>query len=56
MPLLRSYPNQEHQKDYTRQLPPGELALRKITDPSQIPDYTLALYDTSGLLEAIDIA
>jgi membrane-bound lytic murein transglycosylase A len=41
------------QKDYTRQLPPGELALRKITDPSQIPDYTKALSDTDGLLEAI---
>ena len=43
----------EHQKDYTRQLPPGELALRKITDPSQIPDYTKAFSDTDGLLEAI---
>jgi membrane-bound lytic murein transglycosylase A len=42
-----------HQKDYTRQLPPGELALRKITDPGQIPDYTKALSDTEGLLEAI---
>lgn len=41
------------QKDYTRQLPPGELALRKITDPSQIPDYTKAFSDTDGLLEAI---
>ena len=43
----------EPQKDYTRQLPPGELALRKITDPSQIPDYTKAFSDTEGLLEAI---
>ena len=43
----------ELQKDYTRQLPPGELALRKITDPSQIPDYTKAFSDTDGLLEAI---
>lgn len=51
--VVTNYPI-EHQKDYTRQLPPGELALRKITDPSQIPDYTLALYDTSGLLEAIE--
>ena len=42
------------QKDYTRQLPPGELALRKITDPSQLPDYTLAFSDTDGLLEAIE--
>ena len=41
------------QKDYTRQLPPGKLALRKITDPRQIPDYTKACSDTEGLKEAI---
>jgi membrane-bound lytic murein transglycosylase A len=41
------------QKDYTRQLPPGELALRKITDPRQIPDYTRACSDLDGLKEAI---
>lgn len=40
-------------KDYNRQLPPGELALRKITDPSQIPDYTQACADTDRLREAI---
>jgi membrane-bound lytic murein transglycosylase A len=44
---------QEFQKDYTRQLPPGELALRKITDPKQIPDYTKACSDIDGLKEAI---
>jgi membrane-bound lytic murein transglycosylase A len=43
----------EPQKDYNRVLPPGELALRKITDPSQIPDYTKACSDTDGLKEAI---
>jgi membrane-bound lytic murein transglycosylase A len=41
------------QKNYTRQLPLGELALRKITDPKQIPDYTKALSDMDGLLAAI---
>jgi membrane-bound lytic murein transglycosylase A len=46
--------HQEPQKDYTRQLPPGELALRKITNPSQIPDYTQACFDMNGLLEAIE--
>ena len=46
--------HQEPQKDYTRQLPPGELALRKITNPSQIPDYTRACSDMNGLLEAIE--
>jgi membrane-bound lytic murein transglycosylase A len=45
---------QEPQKDYTRQLPPGELALRKITDPQQIPDYTKACSDIDGLDEAIE--
>ncbi|MHB8093253.1 MAG: MltA domain-containing protein [Syntrophales bacterium] len=40
-------------KDYYRLLPPGELALRKITDPSQIPDYTRACSDTDRLQEAI---
>jgi membrane-bound lytic murein transglycosylase A len=45
---------QEFQKDYTRPLPPGELALRKITDPSQIPDYTKACSDLDGLLAAIN--
>jgi membrane-bound lytic murein transglycosylase A len=44
---------QEFQKDYMRQLPPGELALRKITDPRQIPDYTKACSDIDGLKEAI---
>jgi len=42
------------QKDYTRQLPPGELALRKITDPAQIPEYTKACSDLDGLLDAIN--
>ncbi len=49
--VLRDYP--KPQKDYNRLLPPGELALRKITDPNQIPDYTLACSDTGRLQEAI---
>lgn len=49
--VLEDYP--KPQKDYYRHLPPGELALRKITDPSQIPDYTLAFADTDRLQEAI---
>ncbi|MEN6488440.1 MAG: MltA domain-containing protein [Smithella sp.] len=44
---------QEFEKDYLRQLPPGQLALRKITDPRQIPDYTNACSDMDGLKEAI---
>jgi len=40
-------------KNYEAQLPPGALALRKITDPQQIPDFTQALGNTAGLREAI---
>lgn len=39
---------------YDRQLPPGAHALRKITDPSMIPDITLACYDTMNFRKAID--
>jgi membrane-bound lytic murein transglycosylase A len=49
--IVRDYPKPT--KDYHRPLPPGELALRKITDPNQIPDYTLACSDTDRLQEAI---
>ncbi len=49
--VVRDYP--KPQKDYQRPLPPGELALRKITDPNQIPDYTLACSDTDRLQEAL---
>ena len=49
--VFTDYP--KSQKDYNRLLPPGELALRKITDPNQIPDFTLACSDTDHLQEAI---
>jgi membrane-bound lytic murein transglycosylase A len=38
---------------YDRQLPAGEMALRKITDPYQIPDFTLACVDLKDLRQAI---
>ncbi|MEE9934942.1 MAG: MltA domain-containing protein [Deltaproteobacteria bacterium] len=41
-------------KDYTRPLPDGELALRKISDPARIPDYTKACSQLDGLAQAID--
>jgi membrane-bound lytic murein transglycosylase A len=50
--VVTHYPVPE--KDYTRPLRPGDLALRKITDPAKIPDYTKACSDTDNLLEAID--
>ncbi len=40
-------------KDYTRQLPPGQFALRKITDPAQIPDFTLASFNVKDLRQAV---
>jgi membrane-bound lytic murein transglycosylase A len=49
--VITDYPKPK--KDYNRHLPPGEQALRKITDPSQIPDYTRACSDTDRLKEAI---
>ena len=39
--------------DYEKPLPPGQLALRKITDPAEIPDFTPGLQQVSGLRSAI---
>jgi membrane-bound lytic murein transglycosylase A len=39
-------------KNYEAQLPPGALALRKITDPAQIPDFTQACATSAGMREA----
>jgi membrane-bound lytic murein transglycosylase A len=38
--------------DYERKLPDGQLALRKITDPAMVPDFTPGLADLAGLREA----
>lgn len=38
--------------EYSKPLPPGELALRKITDPAEIPDFTEACQDLSNLKAA----
>jgi membrane-bound lytic murein transglycosylase A len=51
--VVTSIPLEAPQKDYSHQLPPGKLALRMITDPRQIPDYTKACSDLDGLKEAI---
>jgi len=40
--------------DYDRPLPPGQPALRKITNPANIPDFTDACYNLSNLSTAID--
>ncbi|MHC4186284.1 MAG: hypothetical protein ACYSR4_10175, partial [Planctomycetota bacterium] len=39
---------------YDRPLPPGELALRKITDPREIPDFTDGCYNMARMQTAID--
>jgi len=41
------------EEDFDRPLPPGELALRKITDPRDLPDLTRACQFTFGLRPAI---
>jgi membrane-bound lytic murein transglycosylase A len=39
---------------YDKPLLPGQLALRKITNPSEIPDFTLACFDVEGLKPAVE--
>ena len=41
-------------KRYDRPLPPGRFALRKITDPLEIPDFTQACLNLADLRKAID--
>jgi membrane-bound lytic murein transglycosylase A len=45
---------QQLKPSYDRPLPPGQDALRKITNPYEIPDFTLACIDTRGLRESIE--
>lgn len=47
-------PEQRTQIDYWKTLPPGQLALRKLTDPSMIPDFKPSFNDRVGLVEAIE--
>ena len=39
---------------YDKELPPGAIALQKITDPAKIPDFTPGSYNLTGLRRAID--
>jgi len=45
---------QQLKPPYDNPLPPGQSALRKLTNPYQIPDFTLACLDLEGLEESID--
>jgi membrane-bound lytic murein transglycosylase A len=40
------------QKDYWKQLPPGEMALVKLTDPAQFPDFSEGYHRRKGLKRA----
>ena len=46
-------PQEVEELDYERPLPPGQLALRKLTDPADIPDFTMAACDLTNLRPAI---
>lgn len=48
-------PVKEQEKiSYDRPLPPGQLALRKITNPAEIPDFTMGCLDLTELRGAIN--
>ncbi len=44
------------EKNYEAELPPGQPALRKVTDPAKVPDFTAAFVQTAGLRQAIDLS
>jgi membrane-bound lytic murein transglycosylase A len=46
-------PPSSSKKNYSRPLPPGTMALERVTDPNEIPDFTGAFDDREGLLTAI---
>ena len=50
----RAEPEEILPSPYDRPLLPGQPALRKITDPYEIPDFTVACLDLSGLRGAIE--
>ena len=43
----------EKPPEYDRPLPPGQLALRKITNPADIPDFTFACHDLLNLKSSV---
>jgi len=45
---------EEAKTPYDNPLPPGQPALRKITNPHEIPDFTMACFDLAELRTAID--
>ncbi len=51
-PPMEPFRATETAKDYSRPLPPGALALRKI-DPEDYPDFSRGFYERAGMSEAI---
>lgn len=49
----KSAPPEKPKTPYDRPLPPGQSALRKITNPQEIPDFSMACLDLTGLKTAI---
>jgi len=50
----KSDPPKEEKKDYWKELPPGEMALVKVTDPKLIPDFTKGFGDREALVASMD--
>jgi membrane-bound lytic murein transglycosylase A len=49
----KTAPPEKAKTPYDRPLPPGQFALRKITNPNEIPDFSMACLDLDGLQTAI---
>ena len=45
---------EDERPDYGRPLAPGEMALEKVTDPAEYPDFGLGFGDRDSMIEAID--
>ncbi len=50
----RAKPEEVVKIPYDNPLAPGAVALRKITNPADIPDFTMAALDLKGLRDGID--
>lgn len=52
--IITEHPLPPKTPEYSKQLPSGELALRKITDLAEFPDFTQACHDLTKLKSAIN--
>jgi membrane-bound lytic murein transglycosylase A len=51
--MMGEIPAPPEAPQYDRPLPAGQLALRQITDPAELPDFAAACIDTRGLRQAV---